>query len=131
MTIKKLLIILLGFVALVLGAAGIIVPLLPTTPLVLLSAACFSRSNKKLDTWLRQSRIFGPFIENYRTGSGISKWHKVWTIAFLWIGLSTTMILARTLWIFAILVIVGICVTTHVLMIKTKVDSGATNCYKK
>jgi len=117
MNIKKLFIIILGFVALTLGLVGIIVPLLPTTPLVLLAAVCFSKTNKSLDAWLRQSRIFGPIIDNYRTGCGIGIRHKIWTIVFLWTGLITTMILTRTVWIYVILVIVGICVTAHVLMI--------------
>ena len=120
MRIKKLLLFILGCVSLMLGMAGIIVPLLPTTPLVLLSAACFSTSNKKLEGWLLRSRLFGPFIENYRTGGGISKTRKAASIAFLWIGLITSMIALRTSWIFVILVMVGIGVTIHLLMIKTK-----------
>ena len=120
MNIKKLFLALFGFVTLLLGVAGIIVPLLPTTPLVLLSAACFSSSNKKLEAWLLRSRLFGPFIENYRTGQGISKLRKIASIIFLWVGLVSSMVIMRTVWIFVLLCIVGICVTTHLVMIKTK-----------
>jgi len=120
MDIKKPLYIIFGSASLLLGVAGIVVPLLPTTPFVLLSAACFSRSNKKLENWLLRSRIFGPFIENYRTKQGISKLHKSASIAFLWVGLITSMIVLREMWVFVVLVIVGICVTTHLLMIRTK-----------
>ena len=117
---KKLFFLVVGFISLALGVVGIILPLLPTTPLVLLSAACFSKCNKGLEDWLRRSRVFGPFIENYRTRQGISRLHKIASIAFLWTGLISTMVVTRELWIFVVLIVVGIGVTVHLLMIKTK-----------
>jgi len=120
MNIKKLLFALLGFISLTLGAVGIFLPLLPTTPFVLLAAGCFSMSNKKLEAWLQQSRIFGPFIENYRTGCGISKLHKFASISSMWAGMITSMFILRTPWVYFFLCTVGTCVTIHLLMIKTK-----------
>jgi len=117
---KKLLFIALGFIFLILGGIGVFLPLLPTTPLVILSSICFSYGSKRLEGWLCRNRIFGPYIENYRTGQGISKLHKIGSIAFLWVGLITSMIVIRTTMIYIILCIVGIGVTTHLLMIKTK-----------
>jgi len=119
---KKLLYISLGFIFLTLGTIGLVLPLLPTTPLVLLAAICFSYSNKRLEEWLCRNRIFGSFIENYRTGSGISKLHKYTSIAFLWLGLITSMIVIRTPMIYIVLSLVGVGVTIHLLMIKTKVN---------
>ena len=109
-----------GFVTLFLGGLGTVVPLLPTTPLVILSAFCFSRSNKRLEAILLRSRLFGPFIENYRTKRGISKKRKIFTLVFLWVGLITSMMLLRTVWIFFLLLAVGIGVSTHILWMKTK-----------
>jgi len=120
MKIKKIFLVILGVVSLILGAAGIILPLLPTTPLVLLSAFCFSASNKKLERWLLRNRLFGPFIDNYRTGRGISRFHKTATIIFLWTGLLFSMAVIRITWIYLILSIVGTSVTVHILKIKTK-----------
>jgi len=120
MIIKKILLIFFGFASLTLGVVGIILPLLPTTPFVLLSAACFGASNKKIEGWLQRSRLFGPFIENYRTGQGISILHKAATIVFLWTGLAVSMAVTRTIWIFFVLCLVGVGVTIHLLMIKTK-----------
>ena len=120
MTIKKLLLIALGFVALALGVIGIALPLLPTTPFVLLAAACFSVGSKRCDDWLSRSRLFGPYIENYRTKQGISIQRKIVTLIFLWTGLITSMAIVRTPLIFVVLSIVGIGVTVHILMIKTK-----------
>ena len=109
-----------GFFFLSLGGIGLVLPLLPTTPLVILSAICFSHSSKRLETWLCNSRIFGEFIENYRTGCGISKWRKYGSIAFLWFGLITSMIALRMTATFVILPIVGVCVTMHLLMLKSR-----------
>ena len=118
--IKKLLCIVLGFICLALGAVGIVLPLLPTTPLVLLAAFCFASGNKRLEAWLIRSRLFGPFIEGYRTGQGISKRRKVVTIVYLWVGLITSMIVIRTTTIYIILSLVGTAVTAHLLIMKTK-----------
>jgi len=120
MTFKKILLIISGFICLILGGVGIILPLLPTTPLVLLAAICFSAANEKLNNWLSRSRLFGPYIENYRTGQGISKCRKIVSVVYLWIGLVTSMIVIQTTAIYIILSIVGIGVTIHILMIKTK-----------
>ena len=117
---KKLLLIILGFISLGLGTLGLFLPLVPTTPLVLLAAACFSKSSKKFDDWLRQNRLFGSYIEDYQSGIGISKTRKASIIAFLWASLIVSMVIVKTVWIYAILCIVGICVTIHILTIKTK-----------
>jgi len=120
MKMRNLLFIALGFIFLTLGMVGVVLPLLPTTPLVLLSAICFSYGSKRLEGWLCRSRIFGPFIDNYRTKRGISKLRKVVTIIYLWFGLITSMVIIRTVMIYVILGVVGVGVTIHLLMIKTR-----------
>ncbi|WP_049455767.1 YbaN family protein, partial [Streptococcus agalactiae] len=55
---KKIFYISLGFISLGIGIAGIVLPVVPTTPLVLLSAFCFSRSSEKFDIWLRQTKVY-------------------------------------------------------------------------
>ena len=122
MRAKNLLLIILGVTFLGLGAVGILLPVLPTTPFVLAAAACFSAGSQRLDNWLRQSRLFGPYIENYRTKQGISKLRKVVSIAFLWAGLLISMAVVRTALIVVALSLVGACVTVHLLKIKTKSD---------
>ena len=114
----------LGFIFLALGAIGIFIPVLPTTPFVLLSAACFSSSSKKLNEWLLRSRLFGPFIENYSTGQGISVSRKIASLVFLWTGLIISMVIVRTIWIYIILGVVGIGVTIHILTIKDKKENS-------
>ena len=63
---------LLGFVFLGLGALGIVLPLLPTTPFVLLSAACFARSSERWHRWLLANETFGPMIRNWEDKRCIS-----------------------------------------------------------
>jgi len=120
MLVKTIVITILGFIFLGLGAVGIVLPVLPTTPFVLLAAICFSAGNNRLAGWLRQSRIFGPYIENYRTKQGIELKLKVFSIIFLWAGLAVSIFLTQTLWLTIALIIVGIGVTIHLLHIKTK-----------
>lgn len=56
---------LLGWICLLLAFAGIVLPLLPTTPFVLLAAGCFARSSPRLHQWLLQHRLFGPMLHDW------------------------------------------------------------------
>jgi uncharacterized membrane protein YbaN (DUF454 family) len=118
--IKKYILIFSGFAALALGTAGIVLPGLPTTPFVLLAAFCFSSSSPRFDAWLRRNRLFGPYIENYRTKQGISKKRKVITIAYMWAGMIVSMVMIGTPWVVPVLGFIGIGVTVHIMLLKTK-----------
>ena len=122
MNIKRRLVLVLGFIALGLGTLGMVVPLLPTTPLVLLAAGCFSYSSDKFYEWIKKNRLFGPYIENYREKSGFTKSFKIRNIILLWASLAVSMFLIRTVFIYVLLSIVGVSVTTHLLMTKTRVE---------
>lgn len=62
-----------GFAALGTGLLGIFVPLLPTVPLVLLAAFCFSRSSERMHLWLLRHPVFGPAIVDWRESGAISR----------------------------------------------------------
>jgi hypothetical protein len=62
----------IGLTSLALGIAGVVLPLLPTTPFVLLSAYCFARSSPRLHDWLLAHRIFGPLISNWEQHRAIA-----------------------------------------------------------
>ena len=68
---------LVGVVALALGALGIAVPLLPTTPLILLAAFAFARSSNRLHEWLITHDVFGTLIDNWQRHGAISRRAKV------------------------------------------------------
>ena len=127
MVLKNLILIILGFVFLALGAVGVALPVLPTTPFVLLAAVCFSASNKRIAAWLQRNRLFGPYIENYRTKQGIKLPLKIASIAFLWTGLIISMVIVRTTWVYIVLGMVGAGVTIHLLLIKTKKGRKTAN----
>ena len=73
----------IGVLALALGALGIFLPLLPTTPFILLAAYSFARSSKPVHDWLLRHRIFGPLIENWRRYGAINRRAKILGLASL------------------------------------------------
>lgn len=121
--IKKTILIVAGFVSLVLGGIGVFLPLLPTTPFVLLAAGCFAGSSLAMHRWLCRSRFFGEYIENYRTNAGVSKSVKVRAMVFLWVGLALSAAAVNKPLVRIILGVIGICVSTHPL-IKSFFEQG-------
>lgn len=114
------LLIALGTIAVALGVIGMFIPILPTTPFLLLAAACYARSSDRFLNWLLDNRWFGAYIRNYREGRGMSRLTKVLTLSALW----ATLILSGTLgisawWLRLVLVAVGAGVTIHLLRIPT------------
>ena len=67
-----------------LGIIGIILPILPTTPFLLLATACYARSSEKFYNWLLNNKWVGKYIKNYREGKGISLKAKISVISLLW-----------------------------------------------
>lgn len=118
--VLKILLIVSGTFFLFLGLIGIFIPILPTTPFLLLAAACYARGSKKFYNWLINNRFLGKYIKNYREGRGISLKIKIITISILWITiLFTTFLIVTNLLLQIILLIIAICVTIHLLTIKT------------
>lgn len=111
----------LGTLALVLGIIGIFVPLLPTTPFLLLAAALWVRSSPRLYAWLLTHRIFGRYIRNYRENRAIPLRAKVVSLLLMW----TTMLycivalLGAWWWMQVALLIVAVGVTWHILSFAT------------
>jgi uncharacterized membrane protein YbaN (DUF454 family) len=117
--IKKGLLIGSGSLFLAIGTIGIFLPLLPTTPFLLLSAACYIKSSKRLYNWLIHHEIFGIYIYNYITYKAIGIHAKIFSITLLWITLTLSMILVSTMVVTGILCLIGIAVSIHLLRLKT------------
>ncbi len=102
-----------GTVFLVLGAIGIILPILPTTPFLLLSAACYLRGSERMHRWLLNNRWFGSYIRNFKEGKGIPIKGKISALIMVWLTISFSAlfiidILAVQIVMFAIAIFVSI-----------------------
>jgi len=71
--LKKIFLIISGSFFIFLGTIGIFIPILPTTPFILLAAACYIKSSEKLYNWLTNNRIFSKYIKNYSLKKGMTK----------------------------------------------------------
>ncbi|MGT2912021.1 YbaN family protein [Streptococcus cameli] len=83
---KKLLLVIGGWISLGIGVAGIILPIIPTTPLLLLSGYCFAQSSEKFEVWLKQTKIYHFYVADYAETKSISKSRKkkiIWQIYLL------------------------------------------------
>ena len=110
------------------AVAGILLPLLPTTPFLLLAAACFARSSPKLHRWLHTNRLFGHYLERYRLGEGIPLVAKASILGLLWLSLSASALWAvpDAAWHFhAGLLVVGRGVPFFVLRIQARSPAKA------
>lgn len=74
----------LGFIIMIIGLIGIIIPGLPTTPLMILAAACFAKSSQRFYDWIINNKLFGYHVKNYREGKGIPKKIKPIILITLW-----------------------------------------------
>ncbi|CAB0530398.1 YbaN family protein [Corynebacterium diphtheriae] len=82
----KPLLLAIGCVSVTLGVAGVILPLVPTTPFLLLAGVCFAKSSDRFHTWLMEHHILGPYIHNWRNRQMTSK-DKVRTVAAIWVSM--------------------------------------------
>lgn len=118
--IKRRLFIIAGTVFLAIGIIGIVIPVLPTTPFLLLTAICYTRGSARLYNALLKNRFCGSYLRNYLESKGMSRRAKIWTIAFLLISLlSTALFLTESTTVRIILGLVLAGVTIHILTIRT------------
>ena len=116
----RYLLIIAGTIFLGFGIIGIFLPVLPTTPFLLLAAACYARSSKRFYDWLMNNKWFGTYIKNYREGRGVPLKFKIFTISLLWITiLVSVFFVINNYWVKIILILIAIGVTIHILTIKT------------
>lgn len=120
---RRWVLIIIGVAALGLGILGIFIPLLPTTPFLLLAAAAFLRGSQKLHDWLIHHRWFGTYIRNYREHRAITLRAKALTLTMLWgtIGYSVVAV-AEQLWLRGLLVLIAVGVTIHIARLRTLKD---------
>jgi len=115
----RILLISLGIFFIGLATFGIFIPVLPTTPFLLLSATLFARSSDRFYGWLIGNRFFGKYIKDYREGRGVPIKVKMGAIVILWVTISLSIIFGlQILWARMLLIAVAVGVTIHIAMIK-------------
>jgi len=105
-TRTRLLWLLVGLTAVALGAVGVVLPLLPTTPFLLVAAFAFARSSAQLNRWLREHRSFGPLIDNWHRDGSIDRKAKRTAVIVIVVTLVITWLLSAPLWIITCQVVV-------------------------
>ena len=119
--VVKTLFVVLGALSLLLGLVGIFVPLLPTTPFLLLAAALWVRSSPKLYAWLLAHRRLGPYIRNFRENRAIPLRTKIYSVTLLWATLLYCIFFVVEAWWWAQLALLAVAVgvTWHILSFAT------------
>ncbi|MDH5690890.1 MAG: YbaN family protein [Candidatus Bathyarchaeota archaeon] len=110
-----------GTVSLAVGTIGIVLPILPTTPLLLLALTCYCRSSKRMTKWVLTNKYFGSYIRRYKEGKGIPIKTKIIALAALWITISySAFFIVNKWWIVQlILFVIAIAVSIHILRLPT------------
>lgn len=116
---KKKIYLILGCISLILGAIGIFLPILPTTPFVLLSAFLFERSSEKFHRLLVENRIFGKYIKDYTEKKGITYKNKVIAIIIMTLGMGKGFFSMQNTYGRIALLVIFFAVLAHLLKLKT------------
>lgn len=108
----------LGSFALVLAILGIFLPLLPTTPFLLLASACYARGSPRLHQWLRNHPTFGKFLRDFEDGRGIPLRAKILALVMMWVSMLYS-IWKVTLGVKFVLAAIACAVTVYLLRLPT------------
>lgn len=108
-----------AWLSVTLGVIGIFLPVLPTTPFLLLAAACFARSSPRFYDWLVHHKRFGPLIRDYLEGRGMPVKAKVYAIATMWLSIGVSCYLIPLPWVRVFMLVSAVLVTGYILKQKT------------
>ncbi|MEQ4502164.1 YbaN family protein [Pseudomonas sp.] len=116
----RYLLIAVGWLSVVSGVIGIFLPVLPTTPFLLLAAACFARSSPRFYHWLVDHPRLGPWIQDYLEGNGIPLKGKVYVIGLMWLSIGLSCYLIAQPWARAFMLTSAVLVTIYIIRKKTR-----------
>ncbi|OEH91373.1 YbaN family protein [Bacillus solimangrovi] len=108
-----------GYTSIGLGIVGIVLPLIPTTPLLLLGAYCFYKSSPKLHDKLMSNKVLGEYIKRWRSGEGIPLKSKITIILLLWIGMGYSIFMVPFVFMKIGLLVMASCMTIFLLFMKS------------
>ncbi|ESU33808.1 hypothetical protein G3A_04350 [Bacillus sp. 17376] len=116
----KALLITIGTLSITLGVIGIVIPLLPTTPLILLGAACYVKASDELYQKLIKNKWLGGYIKDFREKNGITYKNKVLSLSLMWISiLGTILFFEINFWLAAVLIVIAVTVSAYILSFNT------------
>ncbi len=109
-----------GSASLGLGVLGIFLPVLPTTPFLLLAAFCYARSSRRLYDWLLNTRRLGPYIRTWREKKAIPLSLKIWTLTLMTVFITVSAVFfVEAIWLRILLGVILVTVGIHILRIPT------------
>lgn len=115
----------LGIAALILAVLGAVLPVLPTTPFVLLAAACFARGSKHFHDRLLANRFAGPIIREWREHHSIPRRVKRWVYLLMALSFGSSILLMPDVWQQAMLAVLGIVLAVFIWRIPVRdMDAG-------
>ena len=112
--------ILVGHACLGVGLLGVAIPLLPTTPFVLLAAACYARGSRRFYTYLLTHRVFGSIIRDWHEYRAISSRAKRWAIATVLLSITASMLAVDRIWMLVVLALIALLVIAGLLRIPVR-----------
>ncbi|MDD2346614.1 MAG: YbaN family protein [Bacteroidales bacterium] len=120
---KRKLFLLLAWIFVLLGAIGIAIPILPTTPFLLLSVWLFSKSSQRFHEWILNHKILGEYVRSYKNREGIPVKIKIRTILLLWLTIFISMYFVQDkIGLVIMLFVIAVLVSVHIIMIKGKIE---------
>ena len=125
--LKKKLYIAFGFLAVTLAIVGVFIPGLPTVPFLLVALFCFERSFKKYHDMIMNNKYFGPVLQDYYSGKGLTSSVKIKAILFLSCGMIFSIYKIQNLHARIALAIVWLGIAIHIILLKTKKTKNKTN----
>lgn len=112
---QRMFLLMLGWLAVSLGVVGIFVPLLPTTPFLLLASFLFYRSSPQARAWLLNNRLLGAYIRNYQIYKAIPLRGKIFSTLLLWVTIALSVVWVRpVLWVVLLLLGIAVGVSFHI-----------------
>ncbi|HLR29913.1 MAG TPA: YbaN family protein [Paenalcaligenes sp.] len=112
----------IGTLSVSLGVLGIFLPLLPTTPFLLLALACYMRGSQRMSVWMLNNSLFGEHLRNFQIKKAIPKRTKIWAISLTWVSLAISAWIMSVAWARPILILPGLFVTIYLWRYDTLVE---------
>jgi uncharacterized membrane protein YbaN (DUF454 family) len=105
-----------AWVCLALGIVGIVVPVLPTTPLVLLSAFLFANSSEKYDKWLKKTKVYQKYVVPFKESGGLPLSQKIRILLLIFAVMLVSAIIVRKLFVCLILAAIFLCLSYYIMI---------------